>query len=66
MTVTVTRLDGGSDEYMRFGDAYVQHDDGTLDVVRTGSNVPYSYASGEWTDVEGDQSKWKKRRRFFG
>ncbi|MDT5102796.1 MAG: hypothetical protein QOI25_309, partial [Mycobacterium sp.] len=55
MTVTVTLPDGGTDEYMRFGDAYVQHNDGRLDVVRTGAKVPYSYASGEWTDVEGDQ-----------
>jgi hypothetical protein len=65
MTVSVTRPDGGIDEYMRSGDAYVQHADGTLDVVRTGSKVPRSYASEEWTDVKGDQSKWKKRR-FFG
>ncbi|MDT5127931.1 MAG: hypothetical protein QOI28_3086 [Mycobacterium sp.] len=65
MTVTVTLPGGGTDEYMRFGDAYVQHNDGRLDVVRTGAKVPYSYASGEWTDVEGDQSKWKKSR-FWG
>jgi hypothetical protein len=65
MTVTVTLPGGGTDEYMRFGDAYVQHTDGRLDVVRTGAKVPYSYASGEWTDVEGDQSKWKKSR-FWG
>jgi hypothetical protein len=32
MTVTVTLRDGGADKYMRFGDAYVKHNDGTLDV----------------------------------
>ena len=34
MTVTVTLQDGATDKYMRFGDAYVKHNDGTLDVVR--------------------------------
>jgi hypothetical protein len=29
MTVTVTLPDGGSDKYMRFGDAYVKNHDGT-------------------------------------
>ena len=37
MTVTVTLPDGGADRYMRFGDAYVQHDNGTPDVVRNGT-----------------------------
>ena len=61
MTVCVTLRNGGTDKYMRFGDAYVKNDDGTLDVVRTGARQAYSYASGEWTDVEGDQKKFKKR-----
>jgi hypothetical protein len=61
MTVTVTLTDGGTDEYMRFGDAYVKNHDGTLDVVRTGAKEAHSYASGEWTDVEGDQKRFKKR-----
>jgi hypothetical protein len=64
MTVTVTLSDGGTDEYMRFGDAYVQHRDGRLDVLRRGGTEPHSYASEEWTDVEGDQSK--KKSRFWG
>jgi hypothetical protein len=42
---------------MRFGDAYVRHNDGTLDVIRGGAKRPYSYTSGEWTDVDGDQKK---------
>ena len=29
MTVSVTRNDGGTDMYMRFGDAYIKHNDGT-------------------------------------
>ena len=64
MTVSVTLADGGTDDYMRSGDAYVKHHDGTLDVVRTGAKNPHSYASGEWTDVEGDQKRFKKR--FWG
>lgn len=65
MTVTVTLPDGGSDEYLRFGDAYVEHGDGTLDVVRTGAKKPFTYASGEWTEVRGDPRKGLKRR-FWG
>jgi hypothetical protein len=65
MTVVVTLPDGQTDEYLRFGDAYVKHHDGTLDVHRGGSRQPYSYASGAWTDVEGDQ-KGAARRRFLG
>jgi hypothetical protein len=64
MTVTVTLSDGGTDEYMRFGDAYVKHNDGTLDVTRGGAKQSHSYASGQWTDVEGDQKKSKGR--FWG
>ena len=64
MTVTVTLPGGGTDEYMRFGDAYVQHRDGRLDVLRRGAKVPHSYGSEEWTDVEGDESKAKSR--FWG
>jgi len=59
MTVTVTLPGGGTDPYMRFGDAYVRHNDGTLDVIRGGAKRPYT--SGEWTDVEGDQKKFNRR-----
>jgi hypothetical protein len=62
VTVTVTLSDGVTDKYMRFGDAYVKHNDGTLDVIRTGVKRPYSYATGVWTDVEGDQKHGKKAR----
>lgn len=66
MTVSVTRCDGGTDKYMRFGDAYVKHSDGTLDVFRGGAKKPYSYSAGEWSDVEGDQKRstgrfWTRR-----
>lgn len=61
MTVTVTLPGGGTDPYMRFGDAYVRHNDGTLDVIRGGAQRPYTYTSGEWTDVEGDQKKFNRR-----
>ena len=46
MTVTVTLRDGDTDEYMRYGDTYTKHDDGTLDVVRDGAEQSYSYAPG--------------------
>jgi hypothetical protein len=62
MTVTVTLPDGATDKFMRFGDAYVKHHDGSLDVVRGGAKQPHSYASGEWTDVKGDEKRWKKGR----
>src|SRR4029078_1887896 len=42
MTVTVTLPDGGTDAYMRSGDAYVKHNDGTLDVLRVGAHQPHS------------------------
>jgi hypothetical protein len=65
MTVTVTLRDGATDKYMRFGDAYVKRNDGTLDVIRTGAKQPYSYATGVWSDVEGDQ-KHGGKGRFWG
>jgi len=58
----VTLPDGGTDEYMRFGDAFVEHGDGTLDVLRTGAKESYTYRTGEWSDVQGDQHKGIKRR----
>jgi hypothetical protein len=61
MTVRVTLPDGGTDKYMRFGDAYVKRTDGTLDVMRGGAE-PYRYAAGEWADVEGDERRGKVRR----
>lgn len=61
MTVKVTLLDGRLDEYMRYGDAYIKHQDGSLDVFRSGAKLPYSYAAGDWSDVEGDEKKWSKR-----
>ncbi|HKV18001.1 MAG TPA: hypothetical protein VJR50_03140 [Mycobacterium sp.] len=65
MTVTVTLPDGGTHKYMRFGDAYIKHDDGRLDVIRTGVKQLYSYSSQEWTDVDGDEKHWKKKVRFW-
>jgi hypothetical protein len=39
MTATVTLADGGTDKYMRFGHSYIEHKDGTLDVMRGGANT---------------------------
>ena len=61
MTVTVTLYDGTTDAYMRFGDSYCKHNDGTLDVRRSGSKEQHRYAAGEWTDVSGDQQRSKVR-----
>lgn len=55
MTVTVTRQDGATDRYLRFGDVYVKHRDGSLDVVRCGVRHPHIYAAGAWTEVQGDE-----------
>jgi hypothetical protein len=41
MTVTVTLQDGDTEKFMRFGDAYIKHEDGTLDVVRDGAKQPH-------------------------
>jgi hypothetical protein len=60
MTVAVTLTGGGTDKYMRFGDAYVKRQDGTLDVIRTGAK-PVSYSSGSWIDVVGNQKRFKRR-----
>ncbi len=64
MTVIVTLRDGTTDKYMRSGDTYVKENDGSLHVIRSGAKQPYRYASGQWTEVDGDQKKSK--RRFWG
>jgi hypothetical protein len=61
MTVMVTLANGETDKYMRSGDAYVKRNDGTLDVHRGGAKQSYSYAASEWTDVEGDEKRFKRR-----
>jgi len=65
MTVRVTLPEGGTDQYMRFGDSYFEHGDGSLHVIRTGAKEPYCYAPGAWSEVHGDERKHKKRR-FWG
>jgi hypothetical protein len=50
---------------MRFADAYIKHNDGTLDVVRNGAKQPHSYAPGAWSNVQGDEKQFK-RGRFQG
>ena len=60
MTVTVTLQDGDTDKYMRFGDTYIKHNDGTLEVVRDGAKQPHSYAPGVWANVQGDEKSLKQ------
>jgi hypothetical protein len=62
MTVTVTLRDGATDSYLRYGDEYVKHDDGTLDVVRAGVDRLRSYAPDLWTDVKGDEKRLTRSR----
>ena len=64
MTVSVTLTDGEIEKYLRYADAYVKRGDGTLDVLRVGAKKPHTYASGEWSGVEGDEKQW--RRGFWG
>jgi hypothetical protein len=64
VTVIVTLRDGVTVDSLRSGDVYVKHRNGALDVVRSGVKRPYSYAAGEWTDVQGDEKKSKTR--FWG
>lgn len=63
MTVTVTLADGGTEKFMRFGDAYVKQHDGTLDVCRTGAKT-LTYEPGEWAEVDGDERR-KRSGRFW-
>lgn len=66
MTVSVTRQDGGIDDYMRSGDAYIKNGDGTLNVVRTGASQVISYPAEGWTNVQGDEKRAKVRVPMWG
>lgn len=61
MTVKVTLPSGDVDDYARYGDNYFENANGSLDVVRTGAKEPHCYAAGEWSSVDGDERKHKKR-----
>ncbi|MFN6546862.1 hypothetical protein [Mycolicibacterium nivoides] len=60
MTVQVTRNDGVTDEFGRFGDCYIKHTDGSLEVVRAETMPAATYPAGRWTEVVGDE---KRRHR---
>ena len=63
MTVTVTLPDGGTDEYMRFGDSYHENGDGTLDVIRTGAKEPQATRESSRSVASGVDVS---RRRYPG
>ena len=56
MTVTVTLRDGATDNYMRFGDAYVQAQQRDARRIRCAPNIPHSYPAGAWIDVQGNEN----------
>lgn len=57
MTVQVRRNDGVTDEFGRFGDRYIKHIDGSLEVVRAGTMQASTYPAGGWVDVTGDEKR---------
>lgn len=61
MTVSVTLQDGATDKYMRFGDAYVKHNDGSLDVVRCGANSHIATRRGHGPTYTATKSNWTRR-----
>jgi len=63
MTVLVTRSDGGTDEFARYGDRYVKLGDGSLQITRVGAQQATTYSAGDWTTVSGDE-KPPHRARF--
>ncbi|WP_135454686.1 hypothetical protein [Mycobacterium sp. DL99] len=63
MTVQVTRNDGVTDEFARFGDRYVKHNDGSLEVIRAETMPAATYPVGGWTEVAGDEKR--KPHRLF-
>ena len=63
MTVSVWLGNGMTDEFTRFGDRFIKHSDGSLEVIRAGTAPRQSYPAGSWTDVSGDGPQ--ERRRFF-
>lgn len=54
MTVWVTRNDGVVQDFTRSADHYIEHLDGSLEVIRGGTAPPESYPAGGWTAVRGD------------
>lgn len=54
MTVWVTRNDGVVQDFTRCADHYIEHFDGSLEVIRGGTAPPENYPAGGWTAVRGD------------
>ncbi|GAA2432353.1 hypothetical protein [Mycolicibacterium llatzerense] len=62
MTVRVTCDGGAIDEFSRFADRYIKHDDGSLEIVRLGAPKTTSYDAGCWTEVTGDEHQTRRAR----
>jgi hypothetical protein len=54
MTVRITRNDGVVQDFTRYADHYIEHVDGSLEVIRGGTAPPENYPAGVWTAVGGD------------
>lgn len=54
MTLQVIRDNGTTDAFARCADHYIEHTDGSLEVVRGGTAPPQTYPPGAWTAVSGD------------
>lgn len=57
MTVNVKRSNGMADAFTRSADHYIQHADGSLEVIRGGTAPPQTYPPGGWIAVSGDGAR---------
>jgi hypothetical protein len=61
MTVWVTREDGVVEGFSRSADHFIEHYDGSLEVIRGGTAPPETYPVGRWTAVRGDGTQEARR-----
>lgn len=65
MTVSVKRDNGMADAFGRSADHYIQHTDGSLEVIRGGTAPPQTYPPGGWIAVSGDGARERPPRRLL-